>query len=308
MRISFLIGCALVALACEKQQEPALYASSANEGSYAERYPAMLAALRNGHFEAEKQAYTVSGEFSKYPDELKDPSWTHVGEVVKKADEAGKGADYAAGMGESQAVRTFYTEEKDPIRQKVGGSAQHAAKEKNCDVELYGPIGGALDRSVEQQLEERLHERSVAHRYIEDNQDAIGKPNVEKLEKQADQIALASYLVNVKLPSTQREIEARLADASDVKTTLERTQEESKAVLDNPNASKDAKDLAQKRADAARSAQASIDSEVEQAKKLSEELEQRTKAAQDGYTKARDGLLEAIDAKAKAQPPPAAKK
>jgi hypothetical protein len=221
---------------------------------------------------------------------------------VKKADEAGKGADYAAGMGESQAVRTFYTEEKDTIRQKVGGSAEHAAKEKQCDVELYGPIGGALDRSVEQQLEERLHERSVAHRYIEDNQDAIGKPNVEKLEKQADQIALTSYIVNVRLPSTQREIEARLADASDVKTTLERTQEESKAVLDNPNASKNAKELAQKRADAARSAHASIDSEVEQAKKLGEELEQRTKAAQDQYTKARDALIEAIDAKAKAQP------
>ena len=54
--------------------------------------------------------------------------------------------------------------------------------------------------------------------------------------------------------------------------------------------------------DAARSAQASLDSEVEQAKKLAEELEQRTKAAQDQYTKARDALLQVIEEKAKAQP------
>jgi hypothetical protein len=301
MRISTLIGCALLALACDKQQEPALYASSASEGSYAERYPAMLSALRNQHFEAEKQAITLEGEFSKYPDELKDPSWAHVKAVVQKADEAGKGADYAAGMGESQAVRTFYTEERDTLRQKVGGSAEHAAKEKNCDVELYGPIGGALDRSVDQSLEDRLHQRSAAHRYIEDNEDAIGKPNVEKLEKQADQIALTSYLVHVRLPSTKREIDARIADASEVKKTLERTQEESKAVLDNPSASKNAKDLAQKRADAARTAQASLDSEVEQAKKLGDELEQRTKSALEQYEKARDALLESLDAKAMAQ-------
>jgi len=300
MRISSLIGCALLALACSKQ-EPALYASSAGDGSYAERYPAMLAALRNGHFEAEKQAYTLSGEFSKYPDELKDPSWAHVEVVVEKADEAGKGADFAAGMGETQVVRTFYTEERDVLRQKVGGSAEHAAKEKSCDVELYGPIGGALDRSVDQQLEERLHERSAAHRAIEDNQDALGKPNLEKLEKQADSIALASYLVHVRIPQTKREIDARVADASGVKSTLERTQEESKAVLDDPNASKNAKDLAQKRADAARTAQASLDSEVDQAKKLGEELEQRAKAAQDQYEKAKDGLIQVIQERAKGQ-------
>jgi hypothetical protein len=300
MRIASFIGCAFLALACT-QQEPALYASSAGEASYAERYPAMLAALRNGHFEAEKQAYTLSGEFSKYPDELKDPSWAAVEDVVEKADEAGKGADYAAGMGEGQAVRTFYTEERDTLRQKVGGSAEHAAKEKSCDVELYGPIGGALDRSVDQQLEERLHERSAAHRAIEDHQDALGKPNLDKLEKQADSIALASYLVHVRLPQTKREVDARLADASQVKSTLERTQEESKAVLDDPNASKGAKDLAQKRADAARTAQASLDSEVEQAKKLGEELEQRAKAAQDQYQKAKDGLIQAIQEREKSQ-------
>jgi hypothetical protein len=300
MRISILIGCALLALACSKQ-EPALYASSASEASYAERYPAMLAAQRNGHFEAEKQVYALSGEFSKYPNELKEPSWVHVQIVVQKADEAGKGADYAAGMGETQAVRTFYTEERDTLRQKVGGSAEHAAKEKSCDVELYGPIGGALDRSMDQGLEERLHERSAAHRAIEDYEDAIGKPNVEKLEKQADTIALASYLVHVRLPQTKREIDARLADASGVKSTLERTQEESKAVLDDARASKNAKDRAQKRAEAARTAQASLDSEVEQAKKLGDELEQRAKAMQDQYEKAYGALIDELEKRAKAQ-------
>jgi hypothetical protein len=300
MRISSFLGCAVMALACSRQ-EPPLYASSAGDASYAERYPAMLAALRNGHFEAEKQAYTLSGEFSRYPDELKEPSWAHVAEVVKKADASGKGADFAAGMAEGHAVRTFYSEERDVLRQKVGGSAEHAAKEKNCEVELYGAIGGALDRSVEQQLERRVRERSAAHRALEDHEEALGKANVSKLEKQADSIALASYLVHVRLPMTKREIDARLTDASGVETTLERAQEESASVLDDANASKTAKDRAQKRAEAARTARASLDSEVDQARKLGEEVEQRTTAAQDQYEKAKEALIRAIEERAEAQ-------
>ena len=94
-------------------------------------------------------------------------------------------------MGESQSVRTFYTEERDTLRQKVGGARPSTRPRKRAATSSStDPIGGALDRCVEQQLEERLHERSGAHRYIEDNEDAIGKPNVEKLVKQADQIAL----------------------------------------------------------------------------------------------------------------------
>ena len=251
-----------------------------------------------------RNAWMLSEQMSiwaKYPDELKEPSWVHVQIVVQKADEAGKGADYAAGMGQTQAVRTFYTEERDTLRQKVGGSAEHAAKEKSCEVELYGPIGGALDRSIDQGLEERLHERSAAHRAIEDYEDAIGKPNLEKLEKQADSVAHASYLVHVHLPQTKREIDARLGDASGVKSTLERTQEEAKVVLDDARASKTAKERAQTRADAACTAQASLESEIEQARKLGEELEQRTKAAQEQYDKAYGALVEELEKRAKSQ-------
>jgi hypothetical protein len=280
---------------CQQQQQQPLYASSAEEPAYAERYPAELGAARARFAKDETDVTTLTTEFAKYPDELDKPSWPVVGAVVEEADRAGKSWDYAAGMSEEQAVRDFYEEEKKPLVQKVGGAVDYAAKEKKCeDVEFYGPVAGGLERGVNQQLEERLRSRSVAQRTIEDNQDAIGKQNVEKLEKQADKIALASYLVHVRLPQAKRDIDAALADASGVKKTLARTREQAKAVEDNPQASKTAKQLAQKRSAAASAAEAQLDAEVAEAQKLSEQIEQRAKAAEKTYEDALDALSAAI--------------
>jgi hypothetical protein len=298
----------LLASAACAQKQPALYASPADQAAYAERYPAALGGARARYGEDEKNVGTVTAGFAKYPDELTKPDWTVVSAVIEDADQAGKSGDLASGMAEADAVRTFYAGERDKLRQKVGGSAEHAAKEKNCEVELYGPIGGALDRAMEQQLEERLRARNAAHRRIEDNVDAIGKPNVEKLEKQADEVALASYVVNVRMPTLKRDLDAALGDASGVKKTLEREIEEANAVAADPNAPKGKKQTAEKRKAAASSALASLDQEVTQAKALSDELEKRNDAAKKTYDQALDGLKDALEAKAKAEPAPAAAK
>jgi DNA repair exonuclease SbcCD ATPase subunit len=211
-------------------------------------------------------------------------------------------------MAEADAVRTFYAGERDKLRQKVGGSAEHAAKEKSCEVELYGPVGGALDRAMEQQLEERLRERNPAHRRIEDNEDAIGKANVDKLEKQADEVALASYVVNVRMPTLKRDLDAALADASGVKKTLERELEDANAVIADANAPKGKKQTAEKRKASASAALASLDQEVTQARALTDELERRNDASKKAYEKALDELEDALEAKAKAEPAPATAK
>jgi hypothetical protein len=304
-----VLGLALCALstACARPQE-AKYVSPADQPAYAERYPAELAGARARYAANEQDLGKLTSEFSKYPDKLNKPSWPAVTQVVEEADRAGKGGDFAAGMAEAESVRSFYEGEKDALRRKVGGAAEHATKQKQCEVELYGPIGGALDRGVEQQLEERLRSRSVAHRTIEDNQDAIGKANVETLEKQADEIALASYIANVRMPAFKAALDNALADASGVKSTLEDEIERADKVAADPSASKNAKDLAEKRKTAASTALSNLDSEVKQAKALSDELEKRNEAAKKGYEKALEDLKKALEEKAKAEPPPADKK
>jgi hypothetical protein len=131
---------------------------------------------------------------------------------------------------------------------------------------------------------------------------------VEKLEKQADEVALASYVVNVRMPTLKRDLDAALADASGVKKTLERELEDANAVIADANAPKGKKQTAEKRKASASAALASLDQEVTQARALTDELERRNDASKKAYEKALDELEDALEAKAKAEPAPATAK
>lgn len=296
-----LASLAVVLVGCTRPQ-PALYASAADQPAYAERYPAEVGTTQNAYLTDEQQSQTLATGFAKFPDQLdKPPSWAAVLDVVKAADQAGKSADLAAGMSEAESVRAFYTTAKDPIHQKVAGSVDYAAKQKQCDAELAGTAVGAMDRAIDQELDETVRSHNAATRVIEDNQDALGKQNLDKLTKQSDQIALASYIVHVRMPQTKRNLDAALGDASTVKTTLEHDQERAKAVLDDPHASKGAKMTADKRSAAASNALAALDAEIADAKKLSQDMDKRTQAAQKTYEDALKALEDALAQRAEAQ-------
>ncbi len=301
MTLRFATCLALLAAAACTQKQPALYASPADQPAYAERYPTALGNARSGYAADEQQAHAQAVEFAKFPDALDKPSWAVVEDVVKTADHAGKSGDLASSMGQAEAVRTFYAGAKVPIHQKVAGSVDYAAKEKQCEAELGGTAAGAVDRAIDQELDDSVRDHNPAIRKIEDNQDAIGKQNVDKLMKQVDQITIASYLVHVRMPQTKRNIDAALADASEVKQTLEEEQKRAEAVLADASASRAAKSTAEKRKTAAFNGLATLDSEVTAAKALSDEMDKRTPAAQKDYQQAFDALVKAIEEKAKAQ-------
>ena len=297
-----LIPLFALAGACAQQQQPALYASASEQPAYAERYPHALGDLRTTYAADEEQAAKGGAAFAKYPDALDKPSWPVVLDVVSSADQAGGTGDLAHSMAQGDSVRGFYAAEKEPIHQKVAGSVDYAAKQKPCEAEnLGGTAAGSVDRAIDQSLEDQMHDHNPAVRVIEDNQDAIGKQNVDKLTKQADQITLTSYAVRVRLPQAKRELDQLLGEASSVKKTLTADQERANAVLADAKASRPAKATAEKRRTAATSALASLDAEVAEGKKLSDDMENRTKAAQKAYDDALTSLKKTIEERAKAQ-------
>jgi hypothetical protein len=297
MRTEELTPIALLAAAlsggCSTRPAPA-FASSANETSYAERYPGALLAQRTEFATDEAKAREIFGGFQNYPGALTAPDGQQVLAVVTRADAAGKSGAYAEQAQENQDVSRFFTDEKDPLNQKVGGAAQYAAKQKDCTVDVASPAIGALDHGVDKALEERLRGHDEAHRYIEDHQDALGKPNLEKLQKQADDISLASYLVHVRVKELKLELSRMVDEASDVKKTLGRSDTEARAVVADPAASKSAKATAQTRATAAETASASLDSEVDQAKRAVADMDARSTQLEKDYNAALDALEKAL--------------
>jgi len=279
--------------ACTTQPAPA-FASAANESGYAERYPTALLGARTEFANDENRAREIIADFPKYPASLSNPDGEQVLEVVKRADSAGKSGAYGKQMEEQAHVARFFNEEKDGLNQKVGGAAQYAAKQKECTADVSSPAIGALDKGVDKAMEDRLRDHDEAQRYIEDHQDAIGKANVEKLQKQADDISLASYLVHVRVKQLKLELSQLADESSDVKKTLERSDKEAQAVLADSAASKQAKATAQKRADAAKKASTGLDIEVEQAKRAAQEMDARIDKLEKDYQAAFDALQKAL--------------
>jgi hypothetical protein len=289
-------------MACQ-QTPPPRYGSSAAEPAYAERYPASLSAARASYIEDEKLAREKSAAFSSLPAELKSPDWKQVGTLIELADSAGKNADYAEGALESRRLRRFYSEEKQGLTQKVGGSVNYTAKEKHCEADFYGTVAGSMDRSMDKVFEERLRSHNAAQRYIEDHADTLGEANVPKLVTRADDIALASFIVHVQLPGAKQELDALLADASEVKRTLERQQAEAQAVITDAKSSAAAKKLAKQRAEAASSARMGLDGAISGAEQSSKELEQRVETLRADYQTALDALKAAVEREAESAPP-----
>lgn len=279
--------------ACTTQPAPT-FASAANESAYAERYPTALLGARTEFADDETRAREIFAEFPKYPAALSNPDGEQVSEIVTRADAAGKSGAYARQMEEQSHVKRFFSEEKEELNQKVGGAAQYAAKQKECTADVSSPAVGALDRGVDKAMEDRLRDHDEAQRYIEDHQDALGKANLEKLQKQADDISLASYLVHVRVKQLKLELAQLIDESSNVKKTLERSDKEAQAVLADSAASKQAKVTAQKRTDAAKKASNGLDIEVEQAKRAVQEMDGRSDKLEKDYGAALDALQKAL--------------
>jgi uncharacterized small protein (DUF1192 family) len=300
-RIAVALSLALALVACQKQGAQPLATPSSDQPGYAVRYPDALAAARNRLADHESQARRLMGTFASFPDGLDNPNWPDVVKVYEAADAAGHSAEYVERLEQGNAVSTFFAEEKDEIDKKVGGAANYTAKQKGCTADLYGATAGALDKAVEKQLEKRLRARNEAHGFIDAHEDSLRKPNREKLEKQADDISLTSYLVRVGAEQAKRHIKDLLEEANHVKATLDWTIEESKATAADAKRSDAEKKKATARREAAEKAKSRIDQETQDSQKLLEEVDQRIQQLRDEYDKAFDELKKKTASKGNAK-------
>lgn len=297
--IVMVTACASLAACAEAKPEPQVASSSTLPG-YATRYPTELSSARTSFGEQEQAAEKSFGDFATYPDQLSDPNWQAVQDVYELADTDGRTNSYVERLEQDQAVATFFSEEKPEIEKKVGGAAQYALKDKQgCDADVASPARAALEKSVEKQLQDRLHDRSAASAAIDHAEDSIGKKNTETLHTQADSIGLASYLTHVGIYRTKQRIDRMVEEASDVKKTLDRTVQDLNKLLTDPKTSDAKKKDLTKELMTVQASQAAIDSELEQAKSMQKNAEERTKKLSADYDKAFGALRDNVKQRVK---------
>ncbi len=291
-------------VACNGAAQKPIVTSAADQTSYAVRYPDALASSRGRFSEQENRAARLSGDLGTFVNDIDTKDWKSVTTTYTLADSTGKSQTYAERYEQTESINGFFTEEKDKLNQALAGSVVYSAKQNNCKEpnEVAGTATYSLNKAVEKQLRERLRANSEAHSYIEAHAESIGKPAAEKLREQADKLTELSYTVNVGVERTRQQMQGQFEESNRVKTTLNDAAKEADAMAADTTVPEPDRKAAKARADAARASAGRIDSEVQQAKFVMDNMDQRIRKLREDYQKALKALLDAADQKAAQAP------
>lgn len=288
--LALALACALAQLACGAPKPEPEIVSSAPQSGYAARYPEELSAATDRLNRQEEGAQKTDGELSGYPAALKNPKWNRVLEIYEEADAAGRSYDFVERVRRVEGAAGFFKDSKEEITKKVAGSAQYVAKQKGCDVDVGGAAARALDEAVEKELEKYLRERSEAHRRIERYRVELGKENAAALEKQADDITLASYLVHIGMVEEKVRIRRLLEELEQVQASTDQAIQAENDFQGEAGRTPEEKKGSEERLEALRKSKAMLESTAQQTREASDRLDERIAAAQKRHTEAMDKL------------------
>jgi hypothetical protein len=285
---------------CQEQSPEPKVASAGSFSGYALEYPAEVE--RNGAaFAARKDELAqIDQKLPSYADQLKDPRSVALAiTVVKKAEASGKAGAYVDRARESDGVNTFMDDEGPEIGRKVGGAAQYAAKQKECDVNAGGAAAGAIKPAVAKQIEKRTQKRNEAWVLIDRERASLPKDDVAVLEKIADDVARGSFLAYVELTTRKVKLRRLADEASDVKSANADYIEAEKSFQGEAGRSEADKKASDARIDAARKVAPQIDDAAGKLRELDKEkaLDKQIAAAQNDFDAAVDALRSKLKAK-----------
>lgn len=291
---ALLCAGSLLALGCGAPKPEPEIASSAPQSGYAARYPAELQSTAASFGEREALAKQVVDKLPSYPEQLKKPKWDVVLEIVEQADAAGRSYDYVERVRAVDGAVAFFNDNKDPLTRRVSGAAQYVAKQKGYELDVTGATAHALEDGVQKQAEKYVRERNEAHRRIDRHRASLGKENAEALEKQADAVSFASYVVHIDLVEHKLRIRRMLEEMDAIKASLDAAIADERAFQAGGGRTDEEKKASEARIEELERSKALLDAANAQAKRVDESLEERIAAAQKSYREGLDRLKATI--------------
>lgn len=289
---------ALSTLACAAQTPGPQIAPSSHEAVFAGSFAADLDEVGNSFASDQDEAHRTIANLGELPGKLKQPQGEWVIQIVERADKAGKSEAYVERLRKTQAAGEFFEADRDSIGGKVAGNAQYVIKQKGCnDVDVTGTITGTLKDAYGKQLQKRLRERNEAQLVIDRYRDTIPKEDVPVLEDAADDIAYASYVVNVALIDDKVRVRHFLDEANDVPKTADAYIAEETAFQAETGRTDGEKKASQARVDAMQKSKDQVAESAKQAKAAADQMDKQITEVQKQYNDAIDALKAKVRAK-----------
>jgi len=276
--------------------------SSASQPGYAAKYPDTLTTSVSNVSTGVSDAKGITAKFQTHVDGLKGVDWNRVMQIVDRADEAGKSSMYAEAYAEDAAMREFWKDEGDGIIAKTSGNAQYQVKQASCTADVSGSISFGIKDSVTKALEKRLRAKNHAHNLIERYRTSLGKENAEKLEKLADDVAQASYIVHVGIVEQRDRLAQKVGEKDAVKSTLDAAIKDEQAFQAEAGRTDAEKKGSEERIAAYNKSKADLDGSVQKAQESLKTMDKDIEEARKDYDTQLASLKSKIKEKAAAEP------
>ena len=284
--------CLTSAFGCSTPKPEPEIASSASQGGYAESYPNELQGAATAFSQDEAKIKETSGKYPGYSRDLKGPGKPYADEVYAKADASGRSQAYVDALRETRETKKFMDRDGEEITKKAAGAANYAAKQKGCDVDVSGAVMHAFKESMDKQLEKRLRDANEGYQVVDRNREIL-KEDAAVLEKQADEVAYASYLAHIDIVEQKLRVRRMVEEAETVKKTADAYIEEEREFQKKSGRTDAEKKASEQRIAEMQKAKANIDSSVQQAKGLSDVMDDRITQIQKDYDDALKQLKDA---------------
>ncbi len=296
---------------CACTQRPAALPSSAGQAAYALHYASELTQTTKAIDDDQTRQRTLASDWDARIEELKKPRWDRVRAVVDGADAAGRTADFTDTRMGVEFVRSFWSGEKDAITTRVAGNAQSLVQKAHCSgatpghtgdgsLDVRGVVAYSLSEAMDKELQKRLRAHNEAFVLIERYASEFGHEAEASLEKLADDIAEASYLVHAEMPAARDRLHRLMADKQTVTDTLVRYANEEKAAESEAGRTDAENKASEERIGIANRSLTEVDGAAGQASTLSRDLDDRLSRASRDYDDALKALRAKIDEKRKA--------
>jgi hypothetical protein len=212
--------------------------------------------------------------------------------IVKRADDSGRSEAYAARRRQDDAVRDFWDDERGAIAGRAAGAAKSAIAEAKCEgsPDPAPQVAYAVREGVDRALEKRDRQGNDAQTLVDRSKLALGAGNYSAVQKLADDVALASYLVNVALADDQSRAAALLEDRQQASDTLTRAIAEERAFQQEKGRTDAERKGSDDRIAQLQKSQAAIGGAVVSANVAMKNVDEQVRGARDAHTAALTGL------------------
>jgi hypothetical protein len=296
---------------CACTQRPAALPSSSGQAAYALQYASELTQTTKAIDGGQARPRTLASTFDARIEELKKPRWDRVRAIVDDADAVGRTADFADNRTGAEFVRSFWSDERDAVTSRVAASAQGLVQKAHCSgtaagrtgdgsLDVRGAVAYSLGEAMDKELQKRLRAHNDAFILIERYRTEFGPQNAASLERLADDVAEASYMVHAELPAARDRLRHLMADKQGVTDTLVRYANEEKAAESEAGRTDAENKASEERIAVANRSLTEVDGAAARANTVSKDLDDRLSRAGKDYDDTMKALRAKIDEKKKA--------